>query len=214
MNNEKMTVHRALAELKNIDSRIYKLISQFVPCISNKHSNTKINGIPINEFTDKMKSDYKSIRTLINRRNAIKKAVSLSNAVTEIEVDGIKYRVAEAIEMKNHGMDNYNHLLKHITSRMAECISIIDKNNSTLDKRADDYIIGLYGSRDKVTGEDAQSTRKAYIDANIYEMIDPIDVNKITDELRSKSDNFMAEIDAALSVSNAITEIEFSYEVL
>lgn len=214
MNTEKMTVHRALAELKTLDARIQKAISSATYCFANKHSNTKVNGVEINEFINRMKDDYKSIKALINRRNAMKKAVVLSNAVTEVEIAGVKYRVAEAIEMKNHGMDNYQVLVNTIARNRAVAQDAIDKyNGATLEKKADDYVVGLYGSKEKATGTEAEATRKAYIDANTYDFVDPLGIASIQQNLEDMIANFSAEVDAALSVSNAITEIEFSYNV-
>ena len=41
MVTEKMTVHKALAELKLLDDRIKKAISGGIYCAANKHSNEK-----------------------------------------------------------------------------------------------------------------------------------------------------------------------------
>lgn len=212
MNTEKMTVHRALAELKTIDDRISKAIASTEFCIANKHINTKINGEDVESFKSKVKDNYKSIKSLINRRNAMKRAVVLSNAITEVEINGIKYRVAEAIEMKNHGMENYIAFYEALRKSYGKAKAVVDFN-STLDKKADDYVIGLYGSKEKVVSAEADAARKAYIDANTYDIVDPIDVVKQYESLKEKIDMFNTEVDAALSVSNAITEIEFSYEV-
>ena len=215
MNTEKMTVHRALSELKTLDDRIQKSIETATFCFANKHSNSKVNGEKIEEVVKEMKNGYKSIRTLINRRNALKRAVALSNAVTEVEIAGAKYRVAEAIEMKNHGMENYQQLAFAITGQRAKAMVQIDKHNGeALEKKADEYVIGLYGSKEKPDGTGAGETRKAYIDANSYDFIDPIGTVEISEELDDMIAKFESEVDAALSVSNAITEIEFSYETV
>ena len=50
MTNEKMTVHKALAELKIIDDRINNAIVSGTYVIANKHSNTKIHGMTIDDF--------------------------------------------------------------------------------------------------------------------------------------------------------------------
>ena len=98
MNKEKMTIHRALAELKTIDSRIEKAISETRFCRSNKHSNEKINGKSIDDYIAETKSAYESINDLIRRRNAMKRAVVLSNAITNVTVGDEVMTVAEAIE--------------------------------------------------------------------------------------------------------------------
>lgn len=213
MNTEKMTVHRALAELKTLDDRIHKAIAGAYYCFANKHSNTKVNGVGIDDFVATIQDNYKSVKALINRRNAMKKAVVLSNATTDVEIGGVKYRVAEAIEMKNHGMDNYRTLVNTIARNRAVAQDYIDNHNgATLEKKADDYVVGLYGSKEKATGAEAEATRKAYIDANTYDFVDPLGIVVIQQNLEDMIANFNAEVDAALSVSNAITEIEFSYE--
>lgn len=214
MNTEKMTVHRALAELKTLDDRILKAINGACFCFANKHTNDKVGGVNLNTVIDNMKDDYKSIRTLMNRRNAMKRAVTLSNATTEVEINGIKYRVAEAIEMKNHGLDNYSILLRALIKGRTDAKLLIEKNNgAALEKRADDYVLGLYNSKEKVVSTEAENTRNEYIKANTYDFIDPLGVVAIQSELEEFIENFRSEVDAALSVSNAITEIEFSYEV-
>lgn len=45
-------------------------------------------------------------------------------------------------------------------------------------------------------------------------MVDPIGVSAVIESIDSFVDKFIAEVDSSLSVSNAITEIEFSYEVM
>lgn len=213
MNTEKMTVHRALAELKTLDSRIQKKIKETTFCIDNRHNNTKINGIDISEVAQNIKDNFASIKSLISRRNAIKRAVALSNATTEVTIGGKKYRVAEAIEMKNHGMDNYKILLTYINKDIRDAQNNIVSENSMLERKATDYVIGLFGSRDKVNGDDAEKSRETYIKANTYELIDPVKVLQYQSELSSMISDFETEVDSALSVSNAITEIEISYEV-
>lgn len=56
------------------------------------------------------------------------------------------------------------------------------------------------------------AVRDAYVKANTYELIDPINIKAQIDEYQRLISDFQSEVDSALSVSNAITEIEFSYE--
>ena len=79
MNTEKMTVHRALAELKTLDSRIHKAIQSAKYCAAVRHNDGKIEGVTVEEYKRKIKSDFQSVKSMINRRNAMKRAVVLSN---------------------------------------------------------------------------------------------------------------------------------------
>lgn len=214
MAKEKMNVHRALAELKTLDSRIQKAARSATYCFANKHSNVKKDGITIDDYKNRMKSEFDSINTLINRRNALKRAVAFSNSVTKVTIDGVEYTVAEAIEMKNHGMNNYRVLLTAITANLAAAKNTIqDQNGEYLEKKANDYIIGFFGGKDKADSETATSMRKAYIEENTYDFIDPMNIEDFKKKLEDKIASFEAEVDAALSVSNAITNIEFEYEI-
>lgn len=100
MTHETMTIHRALAELKLLDSRIDTAIenSSFCTCI--KHGQDKVSGKTISQFRKDAESALQKITDLINRRNAIKQAVSNSNSQTTVQIAGKTYTVASAIAMK------------------------------------------------------------------------------------------------------------------
>ena len=50
MTSEKMTVHKALAELKLLDDRIEKAIKENIYCVAKKHADEKINGVSLADF--------------------------------------------------------------------------------------------------------------------------------------------------------------------
>ena len=112
MTTEKMTIHKALAELKIIGDRINSSISTATFIKANKHSNEKINGVSIEDFRKQIQGSWDKSNDLIKRRNAIKRAVVLSNATTKVKVGIEEFTVAEAIEMKNTGMQFKKELLK------------------------------------------------------------------------------------------------------
>ena len=60
MTTEKMTVHKALAELKIVDDRIVSAINGGTYCVANKHSNDKIKGISLEEYKKTMQGCYDS----------------------------------------------------------------------------------------------------------------------------------------------------------
>lgn len=53
--------------------------------------------------------------------------------------------------------------------------------------------------------------RQDYIDRETMVLVDGIDVKRVKNELADKIDKFKAEVDAALSASNAVTEITIEY---
>lgn len=213
MTTEKMTVHKALAEIKVMDNRINSAIYSGVYCLANKHSNEKVKGIAVEDYKKVMQSFYDKANDLIKRNEAIKKAVVLSNAVTKVKIGDNEYTVAEAIWMKNHGIDNKDELLVKLQQQYNKAQAEILKNNGEeLDKRAEQYVIGIYGSKEgKADTEAFEKTKKEFIKANQYELLDPIGILNVIENLEKEIDTFKAEVDAALSTSNAITEIEVTY---
>lgn len=213
MTQEKMTIHKALAELKIIDDRIESAIKSATFCVANRHSNEKINGVSVETFKVTMQGHYDKATDLIKRRNAIKRAVVLSNATTKVVINGAEYTVAEAIEMKNHGIEHEEYLYGALRAQYNKCQAEILRNNGKeLEDRAEKYVTGIYGSREgKVNTEDFERTKKDYITAQTYELVDPIDILNKMNDLEEYISVFKSEVDAALSTSNAITEIEINY---
>lgn len=213
MNKEKMTIHKALAELKILGARIESAIDSGDYCVANKHSNDKINGIPIDECKSLMQSRYDKAKDLIRRRNAIKRAVVLSNAVTKVKVNDVEYAVAEAIEMKNHGIEFDEMLLDAMKSQYSKAQAMVMRNNGKeLEERAEKYVIGVFGTKEgKVNTDEIEKTRKIFLENNSYEILDPLKIADKIEMFEDKINAFKSEIDSALSVSNSVTEIEIEY---
>lgn len=217
MTKENMTVHKALAELKIIDDRINKAITSGTYVVANKHSNQKIHGMTIDEFRTQMKADFQKVSDLIARRNAIKRAVVSSNAVTKVKVGDTEYTVAEAIEMKNHGMEFKDYFMRAISSQYVRAKNEFDLNSGDpLEKRAEQYVLSVIQAQPKdskmaVDSDAMKNLRTQYIKDNQYDIIDPIGVKDVIDGLDTEVSEFLTEVDAALSVSNAITVLDIEY---
>lgn len=212
MTKETMTVHKALAELKTLDSRISTVIKDGHFCIAKKHSVEKVEGGTLAEYETAVKSHYDKATDLIRRRKAIKRAVVLSNAVTKVTINGTEYTVAEAIEMKNHGIDLDTELMLQMLDHKNKALAQIEHENGALENKADNFIMSMFGQKErKVDNEEIRKAREDFIKASQYELIDPINVTEKIDALNEHIQNFESEVDAALSVSNAVTTIEIEY---
>lgn len=217
MTIEKMTIHNALAELKTLDARIEKAIRETPYVLAVKHSAEKINGMSIADFKTQIKSCYQKATDLIARRDAMKRAVVLSNANTKITIGGNEYTVAEAIEMKNHGIEFKERLLNAMTYAYNDAQNDLNRNSGdSLERKAEQYVLAVIQAQPKdskmtVDSDAMQSLRKTYIENNTYDLIDPLGVANVIKSLEDEINKFNTEIDAALSCSNALTVIEFEY---
>ena len=217
MTTEKMTIHKALAELKTMDARIAKAIHETPYVLAVKHSAEKINGMTVDNFKDKMRSGYQKATNLIARRDAMKRAVVLSNATTKVKIGDNEYTVAEAIEMKNHGMEFKSDLLRQMNSAYTAAQNELVRNGGeALEKKAEQYVLAVIAAQPKdskmsVDSDAMKTLRQTYIDNNTYDLVDPMNSAKVMEKLDAEINEFNAEVDAALSCSNALTVIEFEY---
>lgn len=213
MTTETMTVHKALSELKIIGNRIEDAINESVFVRANKHSNEKINGVSIQEFSNQIKSGWKKVDDLIRRRNAIKKAVDLSNAIIKVKIGNDEMTVAEAIAMKNSGIIYKQQLLAVLKNQYINAVKITEKENGEeLQQKAENYVIGLFGNKEgKTNNDEIEKTKQQFIKSNTYELIDPISIKDKIDVLEKEIYEFTTEVDSELSTSNAITEITIVY---
>jgi hypothetical protein len=218
MTNEKMTITKALSELKVLGNRITAEIRSATFCNVSKHTMRTLNGKNITDVKAEMQGSYDKIVALINRNNAIKKAVNKANASTIVSIGGEQMTVAEAIYMKQTGIDYMKALLNTMATQYTNTQSLLQNNNGEkLTKACETYIIGLYGtnsSNNTISDEMVEiinAARAKYIDENTFDLIEGIDTKKAIEDLKNKIDAFEAEVDAAITVANATTEIEINY---
>lgn len=210
MNKETMNIHKALCELKILDDRISRAVDDCRYVGVTKIVSKRVGSQTVDEFCNSVKDGYKSAMDLIKRRQAIKTAVVKSNAITTVVIGGSTYTIAEAIEMKNHGLDGEKRMLRYMVSRLAEAESLIDRTRSDLESRADAFIRDQTGSKESKT-EDLLKMRQDYIAMQDVELVDPLHIRDIIKELDEKINTFMTEVDSALQTSNANTEITIEY---
>lgn len=213
MTTETMTIHRGLAEINVLEDRISKLTREAIFCGAAKQSMKKMNGVSIEEYKANGQSSLDKIKDLIARLNAIKRAISESNAVTHRMVCGKDYTIAQIIWMNQHGIDFLSDLLNQMERQYSNAISTIERTNANLSDRADDFVIRSNNPADKdgMSPEAIRDMRDGYIERETMILIDGIDIKKTKDDLADEINKFKAEVDAVLSESNATTEITIEY---
>lgn len=204
-----MSIHRALSELKLIDSKIEKKINNFHPVGLYQESNKKINNlISQEEFKAVAESHYDSITKLIDRKSLIKRAIVDSNAKTQVTIGDEKMSVADAITKKESIKQTLSLIDRMRSVKMSAEVDMIDNNNKIEANAIRIAEAALSKDNVKIGDDDAGDIINPYLKANRVKMFDPIDSEKKIEELESKVDTFLANVDAVLSESNAITLIE------
>lgn len=136
-----------------------------------------------------------------------------SNASALVTINGIEYTVAEAIWMNQSGMEAKEDLLKKLKDLYSAAVKKTEDNNTQLDAKAEQFIISMNGQSDKksMNTEEVQQAKEAYIKSNTMSVVCGFDIKNEIDKLEAEVSSFKAEVDAALSVSNATTMIEVVY---
>lgn len=203
----KMSVTRALAELKLLDKRIQTTMNQSM-LINYSVGDKPVNGFATTKnFEDKAKSTYQSTLDLIKRRNEIKSAIVLSNALTKVEVAGETYTVAEAIERKN-SIQYEQLLLQKMKREFGAITSQVDQINNEVKQQLDRQLEVLYGREAKLKVDDSNELTKSYREKHEAKLVDPLKLRDEYEKLEKKLDEFLTEVDFVLSTSNTLTEIE------
>ena len=211
---EKMTITQGLLELKLLKSRIDKAIdsSGYLAAV-----HTTSNPKSIDAMSADIKASYASICDLINRRMAIKRAIVLSNATTTVNVmiDGsaIQMTKAEAIDLKSNLVPFLTALLRKIASDGSRAIKSYEEAQREVEKAARQVVTAITGNTN-LTAEDVNTNAayKQYIENNKVEMVDPLDLAELASCMDNFIHDFVANIDTALSISNAVTEIVVEYD--
>ena len=209
--SEKITITRALAELKLLDSRILKKSQdlRLVDVCQNRKDLAIKSGNAKDPFAESAISSLQSVEDLIERRKKIKSAILISNARTFVKIGGNEYAVIEAIERKNSITYEQN-LLNKMRKQVVEAKSEISNQAPSLDQSVKDLIknnMGGDGSTDEENkANEAMATR--FYEANVLRLLDPCGVEKKIDDLDEKIDTFLTEVDFVLSESNSKTEIK------
>lgn len=213
MTTEKMTITKALSELKLLDKRISDDICDAKFCAANKHFQRTLDGKPVDTVKKEMQSAYNKITDLIARRNAIKKSLTLANATTMVTIGEQKMTVAEAIYFKTQGIENDKLLLAAMIEQYNRTLNILNQNNGDkLSKECEQFITNTFGVKEARTDTaEIDKMRQSYINDNTYDIIEGINVKETIEKLKDRIDKFEAEVDAVITVANATTEIEIEY---
>lgn len=204
-----MSITRALAELKLLDKKISKAINQgrYADVAVGKKA---VRGFKTTEeFEQNVKSQFQSVKDLINRRQQIKSEIVKSNAITVVEIAGEKMTVAEAIERKTS--IQYEEQLLHklkVDYNQANDLSI--RENERVTNRLDTLLESNFGKDAKVKDTDVEAISKPFLETNEAKVVDPINVRVEIEKLEERINDFLMEVDFSLSDSNTITKIEIT----
>lgn len=200
-----ITVTEALRELSLYDEKIDKAL-QNVEFVALQKKGSTLKHEDIAEATKRIKANYCSVRDLIENRNKIKAAVVRSNAVTIVTVGTKNMTVAEAIERK-HSIEYEKKLLSKLVYQLTSAEMQVKRQNEEVQRVIDKLLSDIAGSDSADIAAKQKVIETTYRETNEWELLDPINIKAEADTLDDEISDFLANVDTALSICNAVTTI-------
>lgn len=197
---EKLTLTQILTELKMLDKRIEKKIneSKFCEILVGEQLLNKRNK---QEVTTEIKSNFQSIKDLIDRRLKLKSLLNQANATTKVTIADKKMTIAEAIDLKT-SINHSQMLLNKLKS---------EKRNADLAVAQQNEKVNIQISQMKT--EENNKTSNDFIESYMKQfgasLFDILKIDTEINNLEDYIDKFTCEVDFKLSEINALTSIEF-----
>jgi hypothetical protein len=210
MEKERMSITRGLRELKLLDDRIMKTISEmkFVDVFQGKNPGVVlISKKQKTVFESDIKEKIQSYDALLKRRTAIKSAIMKSNSESKIKIAGKEYFVIDAIEKKS-SLKYDKEFLKKMRNDWVLVSNNIESNRVNIENQVNTIVTQAFGADKKNDKETYDNIAKPFIEANELKLVNPVDIYKRIEELDKEIVEFEAEVDFILSESNAKVEIE------
>jgi len=206
---EKITITRALAELKLLSKKITDKIekSKFCGITQKRHGKIIGDNKTAIEYEKETRSNYDSINNLINRYRDIKNKVLKSNSKIKVKIAGKSYTVAEAIELKN-SIGFEKELYEKINIDRGMMIDKIEANRIKLENDVKTMLENNLGTDRKAQKDNYENIAKPFIEANEFRLVVGFDIDKIINGLNDKIESFLNEVDFVLSESNSQNYIE------
>lgn len=209
----KMSITRALVELKNLDKKITQATTgvNFVGITVGKDNNKKVHypqGYDVKSCTEVIQGNFDKVTKLIKNRQQIKSAVVQSNATTNVMLAGKTMTVAEAIETKTslpYKEQLLNVLIQQVNTANGHIAALNNKLNEDIDKA----LSVVYGNeKGKVEAEMYEQVAEPQRKQKEAALLDPCKIDQKIKVLQDEIQTIKSELDFILAESNAKTEIE------
>jgi hypothetical protein len=197
-----MSVTQGLAELKLLDKRLNKgLEGDAWIAVSKKSS--YVNEAELKKTAT---AEYQSYMDLVKRRDAIKRAIVLSNANTQVAIGNWNGTVAEAIEHKSSV--NYT---KNLLAKMKRDVQFAEETYKSsvneITDRLDRLLSSELGKDVKTNPETIAALTASFQETNKVQLIDPLGLKAKARQLEQEIDAFESNVDWVLSETNGKTLI-------
>ena len=211
-----MTVYTALNKRKIYLDRLNKIKAGGVEYLSAVQASAKdVNGVSREEYENLVKSNFDKAVAVIRNFYELNAAITKSNAITEVEIAGDKYTVAEAI-VRYDRLNQEIEFLNGIAKNVANAQALITRKNTEMlnEDKVSKHVNSVLQSMNFTEEQgDLQmqmmdKVRTEYIERNTYIMVDPYKHAQTIQERCDSIKEFLSEFNEALNICNMQTIIK------
>jgi len=215
---QKMTLTEALAKLKLYDKKIRKQLQDIrydgavIDYIVGNENKGRITGKTVDELKEYAKSKVQKTQALINNRNRLKAAIAQTNAVTPVKIGDKEYTIAQAIERKQ-SISLEKEFVEALEEQLVNVKNKVTQINLRAQEKANQIVEAQVSAeaKNKKT-EEIEALYNLIYEKNKAELVDPINVEAALERIKEDIETFEQNVDVALSIINAKTEIEVDFD--
>ena len=203
-----ISVTQALVELKLLDKRIRKIYDDRSTTYCRSENpikwtavRTKSNPVDVEQLRRLAQADWQSFTDLVNRRDAMKRAIVLSNATTRVKVGSWEGTVAEAIEHKS-SVKYKKEMLAAAKEHMKATLETFEEKKVEVQSRLDKLLQSELGKDVRTNPETIQAITTSFLENNKVELVDPLDLAGKIRAMEEEVEAFEANVDWVLSEAN------------
>lgn len=202
-NKVKMSITRALAQVKLIESKLGKAFAGF-----DVEINGKLKYFPnftTEQFEKEALVEVNSFEDLFKNRLKIKSAIARANIDTKISLLGTEYSIIELIDLKNSSQYKKN-VYTNLINNYNKCKSDVVNQDVKIENEVSKQVEVANSNKTQVSKDLTTTLTETYKTLWGGKIVG-LDINKISKE-KEELDKLVAEIDMILSEINSKTEIE------
>lgn len=200
------TLTRALAEIKLYDSKIEKAIKELVSVSYKVNEIIPEYRMVESDFLNAYNAQMQKIRDLRENKTVLKNALMKANAETIVTIADKKYTILEALNKKSDiHLDNM--LVNIVNNQLKSTIAKVNTINEKIESDIERTINAKASSSSNQSKEYIQQVRDGY-KSQIPTLVNDGAVEELIKTKTEEIENFLLEVDFALSEINAITKIQ------
>jgi hypothetical protein len=211
--SKKITITEALSQLRLIDKKIAKATEEQDFFISETPNGVQISLRRVKDVETAKRdivSSFDRLTSLMATRMKLKRGIVQSNAVTKVTIGKDTMTVAEAVETKKVSIEARTELLGQAMRHIKAQERLVAKTEERILASIESKVSLILGNQKNVTKDnDTIATIEAQVrkaEGVVYH--DPLNAHEFAKNLSEEIQDFLANVDVILTVSNSTTYIE------